>query len=475
MEGALQKSHIDLVSIFTAASNHMHRCTDIDAIMRVGIITSTQLFPASAAAAGRISDDQLEVYEYCDTNGWHPCQLQINGGNYWLKSLHRHKHITIIQHGTKPPLFDAAHLPALAHSRQMLAIPVTNQHGELNACLLLFSETSSPLTAEARALLEQLTSMMAVAIDNINQLAESRRIEEDLEKSVATFRNLVEQIPAITYITTLDRSRLLFVSPQAEEILGYRQGELLDKPEPWPQHIHPDDRDRVLAEIELSMQNNTPFHSEYRIRAKDGRDIWFKDAAATVREHEHDLYLQGVLHDITERKASEKRLMQMAHFDQLTGLANRGLFLDRVDQALAQARRHKQGFAILYLDLDGFKAVNDSLGHKAGDELLTEVAHRLRASVREVDTVARMGGDEFTIILNEVSCRTSVQHVADNLIKQVAQPYHHIGPEYSITLSMGIAFYPDDNMNRDTLIKAADHAMYKAKKNGKNCYFIHQP
>lgn len=446
MESALQKSHIDLVSIFTAASNHMHSCPDIDAILRVGIITSTQLFTASAAAAGHITEGHIELHEYCDAAGWHPCQLRIDGSNHWLPPLQQHQSITLLDEEIAP-LFDAIALPSLTRSKQLLIIPVTDNRNELTACLLLFSKTQTPLSTEACTLLEQLTSMMAVAIDNTNQLAESRRIEQDLEKSVATFRNLVEQIPAITYITTLDRSRLLFVSPQAEEILGYRQEELLDKVEPWPQHIHPDDRDRVLTEIELSMQNNTPFHSEYRICAKDGRDIWFKDAAATVREHEHDLYLQGVLHDITERKASEKRLMQMAHFDQLTGLANRGLFLDRMDQALAQARRHKQGFAILYLDLDGFKAVNDSLGHKAGDELLTEVAHRLRASVREMDTVARMGGDEFTIILNEVSCRTSVQHVADNLIRQIAQPYHHIGPEYSITLSMGIAFYPDDNLN----------------------------
>lgn len=176
------------------------------------------------------------------------------------------------------------------------------------------------------------------------------------------------------------------------------------------------------------------------------------------------------MYDITERKQFEEKLMKMAHYDQLTGLANRALFHDRLSQALAQAKRNKEKFAILYLDLDGFKAINDTLGHKTGDEVLAETADRMRQSVREVDTVARMGGDEFTIILNDIHTNDDISLVADKLLKAISRPYDKSAPGNKITVSIGISIYPDDATQRDALISAADNAMYHSKDRGKNRY-----
>ncbi|NWF35885.1 diguanylate cyclase [Mariprofundus sp. KV] len=474
MADAHQLSHTELVTLFAEASNLMHVSLDIPSIMRVASLTAMQLVDASAVATGLLLDDKLAFSEYYDGQAWKAYACRFGSENGWIDDLISHRKVLAVSQCDEPSPFDENIAPVLAQAEQFIAIPVIGKEDDLLACMLLFDGNEVQFDALDCAHLELLASMMSVAIDNSIQLSENRRVEEDLEKSVATYRTLVEQIPAITYIATLDRSRILFVSPQVEDILGYSQDDFLANQETWAQQIHEDDRERVLSEVRESMKSGLPFHSEYRIHSKSGRDIWVKDAAATVRDHDHDLYLQGVVHDITERKESEEKLVQMAHFDQLTGLANRALFLDRLDQSVAQAKRHRQGFAVLFLDLDGFKAVNDNLGHKAGDILLAEAAHRLAANVREVDTVARMGGDEFTIILNEVSSRESIEHIAQKLLYAISAPYEHIDAQYKVTLSMGIALYPEDGMNRDGLITAADNAMYKAKNSGKNCFSFHQ-
>lgn len=467
-----QKRYTELLPLFANASNRMHTSLDIPSIMRVAVATAIQLVNTKAAAVALLVDGKLVFSEYCNNDGWKTLQCRYGAEVGWIGDLIRHRKSLIINKPDEKLCLDTE--IAQAYAEQLVAVPVIGKEDDLLACLLLFDKNEGLFDEQDAALLEQLASMVAVAIDNGIQLSESRRIEADLEKSVATYRTLVEQIPAITYIATLDRSRFLFISPQVESLLGYCQDDFLADQEIWSQQIHPEDRGRVLSEVRKSFEGNIPFHSEYRICSKDGRDIWVKDAAVIVRDNDQDIYLQGVAHDITERKQSEEKLMLLAHFDQLTGLANRVLFHDRLDHAMAQAKRYQQKFAVLYLDLDGFKAINDTLGHQAGDELLAEAAHRLMANVREVDTVARMGGDEFTIILNDVNCRDGVQLVADKLIAAISAPYHHIGPEHNVTLSMGIALYPDDSTHRDTLVTAADNAMYMAKNSGKNRYCFHQ-
>ena len=225
--------------------------------------------------------------------------------------------------------------------RQFIAVPIFGKQDGVIGCLLVFNKKSGQFTEAEQTILEQLVSIASSAIDNAIQISENKRVEEDLHKSVATYKTLVEQIPAITYIASLDRSSILFVSPQIESILGFSQDDFLTKTDMWQKQLHPDDRERVLSEVQQSYNSGEPFHSEYRISNHHGDELWFKDAAAIVRDNDQALYLQGVMYDTTERKQFEEKLMKMAHFDQLTGLANRSLFHDRLSQSLAQAKRHK--------------------------------------------------------------------------------------------------------------------------------------
>jgi len=478
MSGKADHAHMSETMLFAAASNQMHACSDIPTIMRVAVQTGMQLVQAGSAAAGLHMDHRLVFSERCEAQRWHVLQWSFGAEQPGLgRLLVRHDSFYMGNRDVVSSLGAEGGLPFRIRGG-LLAVPVTGKQGDLLACLLFTMKQSahgsSIFDAHDQHILEQLASMMSVAIENSIQLMESSRVEADLQKSVATYRTLVEQIPAITYIASLDRSRILFVSPQIKDVLGYSQEDFLANQEIWSQRIHPEDRDRVLGEMRQSLQNNQPFHSEYRIRSKDGRDIWVKDAASKVQDQDQDLYFQGVAYDISERKATEKQLMLMAHYDQLTGLANRALFHDRLEQVVISAKRHRYQFAILYLDLDGFKAVNDDYGHQSGDAVLLETARRLQAHVREVDTVARMGGDEFTIILDDAQSNDAIALVAKKLIDAVSKPYASLDAGHQLTVSVGIAAYPADSVCVDELITAADHAMYRAKKSGKNRYCFHQ-
>lgn len=174
--------------------------------------------------------------------------------------------------------------------------------------------------------------------------------------------------------------------------------------------------------------------------------------------------------DITDRRLAEQTIKFMASHDELTNLPKRNTFLDRVEQGLARARRGKTIAALLFVDLDGFKQVNDTFGHIAGDETLKQVANRLATRFRETDTVGRIGGDEFTVILTDISDKSVVSNLAEKILDAISEPFHVEDNEVTIGASVGIAIYPDHGQNPDDLLKAADDAMYAAKKMGKGTY-----
>jgi diguanylate cyclase (GGDEF)-like protein len=169
-------------------------------------------------------------------------------------------------------------------------------------------------------------------------------------------------------------------------------------------------------------------------------------------------------------KQANEQVFHLAHHDSLTELPNRILFYDRLNQAIARAYRDKESIAVLFLDLDGFKLVNDTLGHDVGDALLRDAAKRILACVRDSDTVARMGGDEFTVILCNVKTPNSVDRVAKTIIEAIAHPFVLNGKDSSVSASIGIALYPDNGETPEQLVKISDAAMYLAKRGGKNCY-----
>jgi diguanylate cyclase (GGDEF)-like protein len=175
----------------------------------------------------------------------------------------------------------------------------------------------------------------------------------------------------------------------------------------------------------------------------------------------------AIFYDVSERKRLEERLENLAHYDALTQLPNRTLLQDRLEQALLNCDRQEQQLALLFIDLDGFKPVNDQFGHAFGDEVLKEVARRLNGHIRAVDTAARLGGDEFVVILGNIGQRENAEKIARKLITALAMPYHIAGKQAALAASIGISLYPDEKCPASELLRQADEAMYSAKKAGK--------
>ena len=252
-------------------------------------------------------------------------------------------------------------------------------------------------------------------------------------------------------------------------LTGYSAAEVHGKnPRMMKSHRHDREFYRLMWE---SLTRTGRWQGEVWDRRKDGEVFAKLMSISTVTNHRGEVtHYVGVFSDITERKEAEAHLTSLAYSDPLTGLPNRTLAMDRLRQAVLQAERPGRSVGVLFLDLDGFKDVNDSLGHPAGDEVLVAVAQRIRETVRKGDTVARLGGDEFTVILPEVRDGTEVAPVARKLIESLAGAYRVADTDIFITASIGAAVYPYDGSNAETLIQNADAAMYHAKDAGKNTF-----
>jgi diguanylate cyclase (GGDEF)-like protein/PAS domain S-box-containing protein len=307
------------------------------------------------------------------------------------------------------------------------------------------------------------------------RLVEREQELQRLQVAEAKYRLLVEQIPVVTYIDAIDpESSTVYMSPQIEDLLGYAPEEWMSDPRMWEKVLHPDDRERVLAEHVRTNATGEPFRDEYRLIAKDGRVVWVRDEASIVSEGKGaERFWQGVIVDITERKRAEEQVAFLAYHDKLTGLPNRVMFERVLDLALARARRTGMAVAVLYLDLDNFKLVNDSLGHASGDELLREMATRLSGAVRATDVVARQGGDEFLVLLADVekdpregggSGLALAQSVASRIHEALKSPFALSGTEFYITGSIGISLFPESAGDARALLKQADAAMYRSKQ-----------
>jgi diguanylate cyclase (GGDEF)-like protein/PAS domain S-box-containing protein len=249
-------------------------------------------------------------------------------------------------------------------------------------------------------------------------------------------------------------------------ILGYPPEECLANPDHWIKITHADDRAKLLAEDKRTNDSGETFGMEYRQFAKDGSVVWIRDEAALVRDEEGEpLYWLGVQMDVTERKALEEQLEHQALHDSLTGLPNRRLFTDRLGHALQRTRR-RGGVAVLFMDLDDFKVVNDSLGHEAGDLMLVVLAQRLGRCLRPEDTLARFGGDEFVVLLEDVEDSGEAVRVAERITDELRRPFVLEGRELFVRTSVGIALGTACTKSAEDLLRDADTAMYRAKEEG---------
>lgn len=235
--------------------------------------------------------------------------------------------------------------------------------------------------------------------------------------------------------------------------------------------VHPDDRELVDKAYNDSVQTRKPYTIEHRLLMKDGRVKYVAEHCETTYD-DNGIAIRsiGTVLDITLRKQQEERILHQAHFDTLTDLANRFLVLDRLTQLLKEAQRKNEKVALLFLDLDDFKKVNDTLGHETGDKLLIEAAERLRSEARIGDTVGRLGGDEFIVLLGGLEDAADARPIAENLINRFRDAFRIDGRELMLTTSLGIAVFPEDGDNASELLRNADSAMYHSKDLGRNTY-----
>ena len=283
---------------------------------------------------------------------------------------------------------------------------------------------------------------------------------------------ITERIPAVTYVLEVgEPSDTVYCSPQVEAMLGYPP-EVFEKDRThWIKVLHPDDRERVLAEDARAGSTGEPFDAEYRCVARDGRTVWVHDKAVVTRDQEGlARFREGIMVDVTRRKVFEKQLEHLAFHDPLTDLPNRTLFMDRLRHALTRTDRRGKAVAVLFVDLDGFKRVNDSLGHYAGDRLLIAIANKLRACVRPEDTVARLSGDEFAMLLEDVTGAKDATLVAERLVDQLRTPFALEGREVYAGASVGISLGTSAEDRPGDLLRNADLALYEAKRRGKGRY-----
>ncbi len=348
--------------------------------------------------------------------------------------------------------------PLRVHHREIAQLAAA--HGEMRGMLRNFRDT---VEAQALSLKDRIAALLSA---EAKLLQSQTRLQGALDLEQAILDNALVGI-----FLARDRS-ILKHNRRMAELLGYGPGELLGQS---TEILYPS-RDFYLAlgeRIEVSLRGGGNFVEELWFRRKDDSLFW---GHLSGRSLDPDAPRAGnvwILADLTERKEAEERLMHMGHHDPLTDLPNRLLFNDRLGHALLRAEREREQLALLFIDLDHFKTINDTLGHQGGDKLLCAVATRLRESLWSTDTFARLGGDEFIALVENVPDADGVITVANKLLKNFSAPFDVDGRQIYISCSIGISLFPGDGNDAGTLVRNADAAMYQAKAQGRSTYHFY--
>jgi diguanylate cyclase (GGDEF)-like protein/PAS domain S-box-containing protein len=306
-------------------------------------------------------------------------------------------------------------------------------------------------------------------------VTEKVRAEDELRRTRTFLDAVVENVPAMLFVKELSEHRYVLMNRAGEELLGMPRSGLIGHTDHdfFPKR----EADQfVIGDREAAQSGQLTITEDQRVHTPhNGLRVLRTKKIALHDEGGRPQYLLGISEDITDRKRTEARITHMAHHDSMTGLANRVLLRERLEQALGHMLADESKLAVLYVDLDSFKDVNDALGHPVGDALLRIAGERLRACVRDNDTVARLGGDEFAIIQDAIAGPEEASALARRIVEKIGAPFHVEGNEVVVSASVGIAVAPRDGVDPDSLLKFADMALYAAKTNGRRTYRFFEP
>lgn len=370
--------------------------------------------------------------------------------------------------------------------RSLLHVPILSRGQVLGVFSVDNQFNRRPFSKMDETLLTSLADYAAIALENAalyrnaqQEIVTRKRIEAALRESEERYALAVQGANDGIWDWNLNTNKLYF-SSRWKSMLGYSDEEISDSPKEWFTRVHPEDIERLRLDISAHIKGTTQnFENEHRILHRDGSFHWMLSRGIAVQDEENVAYrLAGSLTDITDRKFSEEKLLHNAFYDGLTDLPNRALFMDRLRYSVARSKRFEEYvFAVLFLDLDRFKNINDSLGHQAGDKLLVAIAERISKGLRATDTVARLGGDEFVVLLEDLVGAIDATRIADWIQDELKKPFWIDGHEVFITTSIGIVLSSNGNRydRPEDLLRDADIAMYSAKGSGKAHYELFDP
>ncbi len=330
---------------------------------------------------------------------------------------------------------------------------------------------ASPMKDEQGRTIKVIETLSDVSREWQARMARQQQTQKQLADAETKLR-LATEIAGLGFWEWDIRSNDMYFSPQWKRHLGYRDDELPNRYEEWESRMHPADRARVLAGLDVELQRGgSDYHVQFRLQHRDGSYRWIEAKAQIQRDAQgQPQRMVGTHIDISDHKEREEQVRLIAQHDRLTGLPNRALTFELAEQSLSAAHRNGKMCAVLFVDLDGFKLINDIYGHHIGDEVLKEVALRLKGAFRAQDTVGRIGGDEFLIAITQLDAAQGAVHAAAHALHQLSLP-HHIGDlVLQSSPSIGISLYPRDGTDIETLVRHADAAMYDVKQHGKAGY-----
>ncbi|MDB5866856.1 MAG: hypothetical protein JWO70_4662 [Betaproteobacteria bacterium] len=353
--------------------------------------------------------------------------------------------------------------------RSLAALPLM-MSGKVIGVFNLESSVAGYFDEDISQLLREMVDDLSYALDRLNLEGEHARALSALQESEERFRQLAENIPQMFWLTDPALHEALYVSPACTTLTGRAAESAQERYAAWIAAVHDEDRERVL-QARRDAAPRGAYDIEYRIVHTDGTLRWVNDRAFPIRDGRGRVTrVAGIASDITQARKAQERLAHLAHYDQLTNLPNRSVFYERLTHGVVQAARHHWIVGVVFIDLDRFKTVNDTMGHSTGDGLLQQIAVRLLECVRREDTVSRLSGDEFAVVLARLTDADDAGIVAAKILQRLKIPFHVGGIEIVVSASIGITLYPGDAATADVLMRNADVAMYNAKSRGRDNY-----